>query len=140
MKHIARKHIFLNISQPPSGGCVLKQPIPGNHSWRITQPPSGGCVLKPSNRKYPCRYTAPAAFGRLCVETFPFFLPVLIFPPAAFGRLCVETIWSSIYWRSEWSAAFGRLCVETASSAFKSHEIAQPPSGGCVLKPRCIAG
>ena len=34
---------------------------------------------------------APAAFGRLCVETRRRTFVLLGFPPAAFGRLCVET-------------------------------------------------
>ena len=110
--------VSCRMSQPSSGGCVLKQV---RQSWifHARKPAAFGrlCVeTSPPNPSNPS--LRPAAFGRLCVETFPFFLPVLIFPPAAFGR----------------------LCVETASSAFKSHEIAQPPSGGCVLKPRCIAG
>ena len=33
----------------------------------------------------------PAAFGRLCVETFGRLLFAVFFLPAAFGRLCVET-------------------------------------------------
>ena len=35
------------LSQPPSGGCVLKQIEPGSRAWDAL----------------------PAAFGRLCVET-----------------------------------------------------------------------
>ena len=35
---------------------------------------------------------APAAFGRLCVETFHFLRLKLGVWPAAFGRLCVETL------------------------------------------------
>ena len=31
-------------------------------------------------------------------------------------------------------AAFGRLCVETAALAAADNLLAQPPSGGCVLK------
>ena len=57
----------------------------------VTQPPSGGCVLK-----HPlvdlCRcFPDPAAFGRLCVETFFTAFANSRNPPAAFGRLCVET-------------------------------------------------
>ena len=57
----------------------------------ISQPPSGGCVLKhqafSADRKSDCA----AAFGRLCVETSS---PSIrrIQGAAAFGRLCVETI------------------------------------------------
>ena len=34
---------------------------------------------------------SPAAFGRLCVETFMPMLLINFLMPAAFGRLCVET-------------------------------------------------
>ena len=34
---------------------------------------------------------APAAFGRLCVETRPLAAETQSVAPAAFGRLCVET-------------------------------------------------
>ena len=35
-----------NFSQPPSGGCVLKQGNIHGHDDLLNQPPSGGCVLK----------------------------------------------------------------------------------------------
>ena len=35
----------------------------------ITQPPSGGCVLKPVQSFAETAKVGPAAFGRLCVET-----------------------------------------------------------------------
>ena len=60
-----------------------------------------------------CIGGAPAAFGRLCVETFLNKAQSILSFPAAFGRLCVET------WQYIWQcsppppAAFGRLCVET---------------------------
>ena len=59
----------------------------------------------------------PAAFGRLCVETFharPYQYP---HDPAAFGRLCVETGNVSYAPYGVAPAAFGRLCVETAFEA-----------------------
>ena len=34
-------------------------------------------------------------------------------------------------------AAFGRLCVETVHRITFDDALAQPPSGGCVLKPGC---
>ena len=37
----------MTVSQPPSGGCVLKQAARNTNRNRVTQPPSGGCVLKP---------------------------------------------------------------------------------------------
>ena len=36
----------------------------------IDQPPLGGCVLKPQTPVWPTRSPNPAAFRRLCVETF----------------------------------------------------------------------
>ena len=56
--------------------------------------------------------------------------------PAAFGRLCVETISSSVKSAPHPSAAFGRLCVETRTKSPKRLRLVQPPSGGCVLKPK----
>ena len=56
---------------------------------------------------------APAAFGRLCVETSIFFDGRFFFSPAAFGRLCVETDWLAVDFGGWRPAAFGRLCVET---------------------------
>ena len=41
LRHIA--------AQPPSGGCVLKQPDTDNQVKQMLQPPSGGCVLKPDS-------------------------------------------------------------------------------------------
>ena len=58
---------------------------------------------------------APAAFGRLCVETtFRKQTETVKLAPAAFGRLCVETVLFA-----------GAGCTG----------VGQPPSGGCVLKP-----
>ena len=37
-------------------------------------------------------------------------------------------------------AAFGRLCVETVSVEVLRVAVAQPPSGGCVLKPADVNG
>ena len=54
--------------------------------------------------------------------------------PAAFGRLCVETKFWEDNWWSRFPAAFGRLCVETFQAAFRGCLNVQPPSGGCVLK------
>ena len=36
-------------------------------------------------------------------------------------------------------AAFGRLCVETEMQKSMEKAFDQPPSGGCVLKPRNLA-
>ncbi len=56
--------------QPPSGGCVLKLYLMSIRYNSHVQPPSGGCVLK---LRYLMTYFTsrrPAAFRRLCVETF----------------------------------------------------------------------
>ena len=42
--HVA--YFLIRYHQPPSGGCVLK-PIIIPHITIKNQPPSGGCVLKP---------------------------------------------------------------------------------------------
>ena len=83
--------------------------------------------------------TAPAAFGRLCVETVaakallirqwsqppsggcvlkhvPRYSAVFSFCPAAFGRLCVETLGRHQALVGSVPAAFGRLCVETQAN------------------------
>ena len=38
-------------------------------NFRLSQPPSGGCVLKQFLTNYKLLIIKPAAFGRLCVET-----------------------------------------------------------------------
>ena len=58
-------------AQPPSGGCVLKRRKHFGHRHRIAQPPSGGCVLKLGEDVFALAVDQPAAFGRLCVETWP---------------------------------------------------------------------
>ena len=54
-------------------------------SWELSEigaaKPDGARLLR----------EAPAAFGRLCVETRKSVISHTIYPPAAFGRLCVET-------------------------------------------------
>ena len=77
-----------------------------------------------------------AAFGRLCVETTYFAGTNRYGGAAAFGRLCVETPFSRFPPAAFTAAAFGRLCVETQNCRRRTQlERAQPPSGGCVLKP-----
>ena len=80
------------MSQPPSGGCVLKQGKYSDESQQMAQPPSGGCVLKLSFVLQHLLGKIPAAFGRLCVETTSVDVCAKDKEPAAFGRLCVETI------------------------------------------------
>ena len=119
---------------------------------RLCVETSNNCLVKSLN--------SPAAFGRLCVETTrtvfrawsqsrqppsggcvlkPLFIGIVLVSeiPAAFGRLCVETLLNILILKQSTPAAFGRLCVETTSLKAKSNlKPNQPPSGGCVLKPR----
>ena len=57
-------------SQPPSGGCVLKLDTNSRNEAIVNQPPSGGCVLKQFEKLKQYAFATPAAFRRLCVETF----------------------------------------------------------------------
>ena len=62
--------------QPPSGGCVLKRQYVDNGAKPVYQPPSGGCVLKHAVFFGGQIDKGPAAFRRLCVETWRIpFLP-----------------------------------------------------------------
>ena len=55
--------------QPPSGGCVLKRLVGYGQARCPFQPPSGGCVLKRHKNDLCRQEQGPAAFRRLCVET-----------------------------------------------------------------------
>ena len=57
-----------------------------------------------------------------------------VFMPAAFRRLCVETFYFGMGKFECVPAAFRRLCVETTKSSIDDKSIFQPPLGGCVLK------
>ena len=70
-------------------------------------------MLKPAKLYIKEIKSGPAAFRRLCVETSGMPKNVPTMPPAAFRRLCVETSAAPMSWKT----------------------FAQPPLGGCVLKP-----
>ena len=104
------------------------------------QPPSGGCVLKLIFLLIIKTTEKPAAFRRLCVETYHHLYNAHHSHPAAFRRLCVET-------KSDWPspspealpAAFRRLCVETASPAYSAAHF--PPAAFrrlCVETPKSL--
>ena len=101
-----------------------------------TQPPSGGCVLKHTNPIHLEQVEGPAAFRRLCVETSVEIHEASGKAPAAFRRLCVETGSDKSFCGTFGPAAFRRLCVETRTVDKGRQTYSQPPSGGCVLKPR----
>ena len=114
----------------------MLKPIPNFRDYRqVSQPPSGGCVLKLRVEIAAREVLEPAAFRRLCVETADWKTSPMRVSPAAFRRLCVETPSQSVLiWRSP-PAAFRRLCVETITETHaRSTRLTQPPSGGCVLK------
>ena len=103
--------------QPPLGGCVLKPVTFNSFNHFQTQPPLGGCVLK--HREFEgYAYFTPAAFRRLCVETFHYHQnhPSLNQPPLG-------------------------GCVLKHSHTLKLLlQYYQPPLGGCVLKHHYIDG
>ena len=49
----------------------MKPDLKKDELFELIQPPSGGCVLKLLENMINAAATAPAAFGRLCVETIP---------------------------------------------------------------------
>ena len=100
----------------------------------LLQPPSGGCVLKRHYRLKRLLAIYPAAFGRLCVETFIFIFIRWIIIPAAFGRLCVETRFLQVSSRLLRQPPSGGCVLKPVGSAVITHGHIQPPSGGCVLK------
>ena len=100
-----------------------------------SQPPLGGCVLKQPVSSIPELRQDPAAFRRLCVETITKCNGKDLQQPAAFRRLCVETCYMPENWLFICQpAAFRRLCVETSPDHLFHAQNAQPPLGGCVLK------
>ena len=98
------------------------------------QPPSGGCVLKQGLCGQCRQQYAAAAFGRLCVETFPYRLVGGLKNAAAFGRLCVETIMLNLTMVFLWQPPSGGCVLKPAAIARLGFRPSQPPSGGCVLK------
>ena len=122
----------------------------------ITQPPSGGCVLKPVLTIFRCGAGCAAAFRRLCVETSAkkpnarskkqppsggcVLKQLLIYacgetdgqPPSG-GCVLKHRLRETGAGRAA-TAAFRRLCVETARKEPGGSYYHQPPSGGCVLK------
>ena len=113
---------------------MLKQRIAGDSPHGIGQPPSGGCVLKPHNGGNNQFLTLPAAFGRLCVETF-FALSAFFGSAQPPSGGCVLKLRPGRH-----VPPFGRQppsggCVLKLPSLSTSNAACtQPPSGGCVLK------
>ena len=140
LKHLWRIIDFWGNTQPPSGGCVLKQ-LKEHCSILAAKPAAFRrlCVETTCDNQ-PAEDGAPAAFRRLCVETTAPAGSAGNPTPAAFRRLCVETRRSCRLIFQRDPAAFRRLCVETIVSVIGVEWWPQPPSGGCVLKPAAAAG
>ena len=156
LKHHSAPDNPLNLRQPPSGGCVLKQHYVQMQLYMLGQPPSGGCVLKPIHAILNECWRLSAAFGRLRVETsFSDSFALITRQPPSGGCVlkhleelvqqvehrqppsggCVLKLYPpSSLWLTRWSAAFGRLRVETTACCRLLILTDQPPSGGCVLK------
>ena len=98
--------------QPPSGGCVLKLHSGFVVIGQSAQPPSGGCVLKP-----PYIYCSPLSVA-----------------PAAFGRLCVETVGKPLKFARMLQPPSGGCVLKPSGLQDAKFLVLQPPSGGCVLK------
>ena len=121
--------------QPPSGGCVLKQPMNTWSNLPMAAATFGWlCVETANNARYRSVCYA-ATFGWLCVETDEDIERILYVsgqPPSGGCVLKPRWIrWCNYCW---WAATFGWLCVETKSSKLTFGDDWQPPSGGCVLK------
>ena len=125
----------LKPSQPPLGGCVLKQN--GLESVQPTygQPPLGGCVLKQTMpTPKPCRCIQPPLGGCVLKLIFTTKKAENICQPPL-GGCVLKPVISRAANVGAYPAAFRRLCVETALCAGgRSTCNAQPPLGGCVLK------
>ena len=93
-------------------------------------------MLKPKRKSPPESCSDPAAFRRLCVETFNLSNFIFCLPPAAFRRLCVETLSAKTSGKI-FSAQppLGGCVLKLFFVVCGVLAIDQPPSGGCVLKP-----
>ena len=107
---LCSRHLFP--TQPPSGGCVLKQQAEAEIQAITNQPPSGGCVLKPyTSLATPVDVQQPPSGG--CVLKRRANSSIAHLKSAAFRRLCVETSIVPAMLSPRAAAAFRRLCVET---------------------------
>ncbi|EFH22203.1 hypothetical protein NEIPOLOT_02024 [Neisseria polysaccharea ATCC 43768] len=83
------------MSQPPSGGCVLKLGSRQQRSHRRTQPPSGGCVLKQNKNLSVSAPTPQPPSGGCVLKLVGIDGKPSDALSAAFRRLCVETVWAT---------------------------------------------
>ena len=91
---------------------MLKQTNETATDYVVSQPPSGGCVLK------------------LLFDSKLF----CVFGPAAFGRLCVETYKGNQRQLNAYQPPSGGCVLKLYKCHVSIKFNIQPPSGGCVLK------
>ena len=84
------RHLSI-LYQPPSGGCVLKPVVTSVGMALLSQPPSGGCVLKQKGQSKKCKFLIQPPSGGCVLKRNAPLLFLAVSAPAAFGRLCVET-------------------------------------------------
>ena len=127
--------LLLCFFQPPSGGCVLKHYTKSNLKFCLVQPPSGGCVLKHTSFRIIFAVIPTATFGRLCVETTSLVVVCrsLQQPPSG-GCVLKRLRWTAWLWLHCQPPSGGCVLKQEALKEPK-WRAAQPPSGGCVLKP-----
>ena len=99
-----------------------------------SQPPSGGCVLKQTIQTYKSASPHPAAFGRLCVETF---VPITRYrrgfqPPS--GGCVLKPFLCGIRRICQHQPPSGGCVLKLYPATPRGCRNNQPPSGGCVLK------
>ena len=103
----------LCVTQPPSGGCVLKRVAESDNADTLKQPPSGGCVLKRCARCPAIQCCWAATFGWLCVETLPAKHCWRWWAQPPSGGCVLKRQVLELHQRCRSAATFGWLCVET---------------------------
>ena len=135
LKHGRAGQAFACVCQPPSGGCVLKQHKYNYHQLAGCQPPSGGCVLKPVIAMPVMAVTAQPPSGGCVLKPECSPSEQMADGPAAFRRLCVETYEHVCDLAVRIQPPSGGCVLKHGAALIKKNPAFQPPSGGCVLKP-----
>ena len=115
--------------------CVETNVLPALIHPRLTQPPSGGCVLKPMSHEHFVSTIRPAAFRRLCVETLLSSHPRgrdSTQPPSG-GCVLKQGIGFEKQYSFHQPPSGGCVLKRFLGRLYAKLPN-QPPSGGCVLK------
>ena len=144
-------------TQPPSGGCVLKQKIGScgylferpaafgrlcvetrqrlrTRRQQQPQPPSGGCVLKPMFADKRAKINVQPPSGGCVLKPITTQMRKSCWRQPPSGGCVLKLTNQTRAHSLRFPAAFGRLCVETIKTRKNARQPIQPPSGGCVLK------